>query len=205
MPRRERDALIALPPPVRAIADPLAVSWSKLRVRSPWLIVIPFFWFARPNPGLLAVGGALALGGLWIRGWAAGTIHKNRELTTSGPYAWTRNPLYLGSFLIGLGGVAISGGHWIWPLVFVVFFAAIYRRTIGIETRNLSALFPEEYARYADAVPVFLPRLTPWREGAGASAREGFGWPQYRYNREWEAALGVLATFLVLAAKVTLL
>jgi protein-S-isoprenylcysteine O-methyltransferase Ste14 len=143
----------------------------------------------------------LALVGLWIRGWAAGTIHKNEVLTTTGPYARTRNPLYLGSFLIGCG-VTIAGGHWIWPLVFGVFFLVVYRTTIEKETRFLSERFPEAYARYAAAVPIFLPRLSPYRDPApdGADAVR-FGWPQYRHNREWEAAVGVVAAFALLAVK----
>ncbi len=176
-------------------------SWSKLRVRSVWLIAIPFFWFATPTRGLLAAGAALSLAGLWLRGWAAGTIHKNDFLTTTGPYARTRNPLYLGSFLIGCG-VTLAGGHWLWPLVFGVFFLVVYRRTIAKETRYLSERFPDAYARYAAAVPIFLPRITAWRAEGAATGPSGFGWPQYRHNREWEAALGVLAAFGLLALKI---
>jgi protein-S-isoprenylcysteine O-methyltransferase Ste14 len=183
----------------------VAFSWSKFRVRSAWLFAVPFFWFARPYPLVLAVGGVLALVGLAIRGWAAGTIHKNQELTTTGPYAFTRNPLYVGSSLIGCG-VAIAGGQWVWLAVFVVLFGAVYRRTIQRETSNLTKLFPERYARYAAAVPVFLPRLRPYRDaGQGAPASGGFGWPQYFHNREWEAAFGVSAAFALLIAKATLL
>ncbi len=182
----------------------MAFSWSKLRVRSVWLIAIPFFWFASPTPALLAGGVALALLGLWIRGWAAGTIHKNEVLTTTGPYARTRNPLYLGSFLIGCG-VTLAGGHWIWPVVFGVFFLVVYRRTITNETRYLAERFPEEYARYAASVPVFVPRLSPYRDPeGGAVGPVRFGWPQYRHNREWEAALGAAAAFALLAVKATL-
>ncbi len=179
----------------------MAFSWSKFRVRSVWLIAIPFFWLARPTPALLAAGAALALAGLCVRGWAAGTIHKNRELTTTGPYARTRNPLYLGSFFIGCG-VALAGGHWLWPLLFVVFFGLVYRRTIAKEARHLTGLFPEGYARYSAAVPVFWPRLRAWRDGQADGS--GFAWPQYRHNREWEASLGVLAAFALLVGKVVL-
>ncbi|MDX1646633.1 MAG: isoprenylcysteine carboxylmethyltransferase family protein [Longimicrobiales bacterium] len=176
----------------------MALTMRQLRLRTVWLIVIPFFVFARPTATTLAAGGGLALLGLWIRGWSAGTIHKDRELTTSGPYAFTRNPLYLGSFFIGLG-VAVAGGHWIWPLVFLLFYATVYTRTMAGEARHLAELFPERYPEYAARVPGFLPRLTPYRGGSDAG---GFRWEQYRRNREWEAALGALAAFLVLAVKV---
>jgi len=183
----------------------VAFSWSKLRVRSPWLLALPFFWFARPRPDLLAAGLTLALVGLWIRGWAAGTIHKNEVLTTTGPYARTRNPLYLGSFLVGIG-VTLAGGQWVWPLLFGVFFLVVYHRTIEKETRYLSDRFPEAYARYAAAVPVFLPRLSAWRDPAPAAVgAPAFGWPQYVHNREWEAALGVAAVLALLGVKAMLL
>jgi protein-S-isoprenylcysteine O-methyltransferase Ste14 len=167
----------------------------KLRLKAVWLIVLPFFWFATPRPALLLIGGAFAVLGLSIRGWSAGTIHKDQELTTTGPYAFTRNPLYLGSFFLGIG-VSIAGGHWIWPVVFLLFYAAVYSRTMAGEARHLGELFPEQYGEYAERVPGFLPRLTPHGGAMG-----GFRWVQYRRNREWEASLGALAAFALLSAK----
>lgn len=176
----------------------MALTMRQLRLRAVWLIVLPFFWFSSPTGRTLAIGAALTLLGLWIRGWSAGTIHKDEELTTSGPYAFTRNPLYLGSFFIGLG-VAMAGGHWIWPVVFLLFYATVYTRTMRGEARHLAELFPGRYSEYAAEVPGFLPRLKPYRASAGCTA--GFRWSQYRRNREWEASLGALGAFAVLAAK----
>ena len=173
----------------------MRLTLRRLRLKAVWLIVVPFFWFASPTPRLLAMGAALALVGLWIRGWSAGTIHKDQELTTSGPYAFTRNPLYLGSFFIGIG-VSMAGGHWVWPVVFVLFYASVYSRTMAEEARHLSGLFPEQYAQYAAHVPGFVPRLTAYGAGHG-----GFRWAQYRRNREWEALLGAFAAFGLLGAK----
>lgn len=170
----------------------------QLRLRAVWLIVIPFFWLASPSAVTLAVGCVLTIFGLLIRGWSAGTIHKDRELTVSGPYAFTRNPLYLGSFFIGLG-VAIAGGHWLWPAVFLVFYATVYTRTMAGEARHLRELFPERYDEYAERVPAFLPRVTPYRAAGGGTA--GFRWSQYRRNKEWEAALGAAAAYGLLFAK----
>lgn len=176
----------------------MALTMRQLRLRAVWLIVIPFFWLATPTASTLLVGGVLTVVGLWIRGWSAGTIHKDEELTTSGPYAFTRNPLYLGSFFIGLG-VSLAGGHWVWPAVFLLFYATVYTRTMAGETRHLAELFPDRYEEYAARVPAFLPRLTPYKATAGQTS--GFRWTRYRRNREWEAALGAAAAFGVLALK----
>ena len=174
----------------------------QLRLKTVWLIVIPFFWFAAPTPNLLAAGSLLAACGLWIRGWSAGTIHKDQEVATTGPYAFTRNPLYLGSFFIG-AGVSLAGGHWVWPALFLTFYALVYSRAMTGEVRHLTELFPEAYGEYAANVPFFVPRRTPWRgSSAGGEAPEGFCWAQYRRNKEWEASVGVLAIFVALGAKV---
>jgi len=140
--------------------------------------------------------------GLWLRAWSAGTIHKDEDLTTTGPYAYTRNPLYLGSFLIGLG-VSTAGGHWIWPLAFLLFYAVVYSRAMAGEASHLAELFPARYAEYALAVPGFLPRVTPYRAtNVSGGSPSGFRWAQYSRNREWEASLGAAAAFGLLLAKV---
>lgn len=172
---------------------------NRLRLKAVWLLVVPFLVLSRPTAELLAVGAAVAALGLVIRGWAAGTIHKERELTTSGPYAFTRNPLYLGSFFVGLG-VTLAGGHWAWPALFVVFYVGVYSRTMAYEAGRLTELFGERYLAYARSVPAFLPRPTPYRPEAGAQTA-GFRWEQYKRNREWEALLGGIGAFAFLAAK----
>lgn len=179
----------------------MRLTMRRLRLKTVWLIVLPFMWFAVPTPRLIGIGVCLAVIGLWIRGWSAGTIHKDQEVTTTGPYAFTRNPLYLGSAFIGFG-VSLAGGHWVWPLLFLTFYAVVYSRTMRGEVSHLTELFPDTYGEYAANVPFFFPRLTPWRGGADTdSARGGFRWAQYRRNKEWEASLGVLVAFLFLGAK----
>ena len=171
----------------------------RLRLRAVWLIVLPFFWFSSPSPGLLAVGAAIAAVGLWIRGWSAGTIHKDEHLTTTGPYAHVRNPLYVGSFFLGVG-ISLAGGHWVWPSVFLLFYLGVYSKTMTGEVRLLTELFPEDYPDYAAKVPALVPRLTPYR-APGADGSGGFRWSQYRRNREWEASLGAAGAIALLAAK----
>ena len=161
---------------------------NSLRLKAVWLLVLPFLVLARPTWTLVSMGALIAAMGLLMRGWAAGTIHKESQLTTSGPYAFTRNPLYLGSFLIGVG-VTVAGGHWIWPALFVVFFAGVYSRTMAVEAGRLTELYGERYRAYARAVPAFLPRLTPYRPEEGRQTA-GFRLAQYVRNREWEALLG---------------
>lgn len=170
----------------------------RLRLRAVWVLVLPFLWFARPTPGLLAAGAVVALLGLSIRGWAAGTIHKERELTTTGPYAHVRHPLYLGSLFIGLG-VTLAGGRWVFAVLFLVFYLGVYSRTMAGETELLSGLFGERFEHWRARVPAFVPRPTPYRAPDGGGA--GFRWAQYRRNREWEAALGVAAAFAFLAGR----
>lgn len=164
-----------------------------------WLLVLPLLWFAQPTRGLLMLGALLAAGGLLIRGWAAGTIHKDEDLTTSGPYAYTRNPLYIGSFFIGLG-VALAGGHWIWPVLFLALFLGVYGRTMSGERGLLIELFGDCFEHYAENVPALLPRLTPYRS-KHPDVAGGFRLRQYKRNNEWEALLGVGAAFAFLATK----
>lgn len=176
----------------------MRLSLRRLRLRSVWLLVVPFLVWARPTPVLLVLGGALALVGAALRGWAAGTIHKDRELSTTGPYAHTRNPLYLGSFLIGLG-VTTAGGRWVFVALFLGFFTWVYARTIRSEAALLAELFGDRYAEYARSVPLFLPRLVPYRAGGGSGG--GFTLDRWRRNREYEALLGVIAGLAFLAAR----
>jgi protein-S-isoprenylcysteine O-methyltransferase Ste14 len=171
-----------------------------LRLRAVWLLVVPFLWLARPTPGLLLVGAALAAAGLGLRAWAAGVIHKDAELTTTGPYAHTRNPLYLGSLLLGIGTV-IAGGRWIFVLAFLTFFATVYGRTMDREEAFLTERFGDRYRDWAARVPLLLPRLSPYRSG---EPEEGgrFSPARYLRNREWEALVGAVAGFAFLTAKI---
>jgi protein-S-isoprenylcysteine O-methyltransferase Ste14 len=174
----------------------------KVRLKAIWILVVPFLWLARPTPATLAVGAALAGLGAALRAWAAGTIRKERELSTGGPYAHTRNPLYLGSFLIGLG-VTIAGARWAFVALFLAFFAVVYGAVIKKEARLLGELFGARYADYAKGVPLFVPRLAPYRApaDAGGVATGGFTLERWRRNREYEALLGVIAGFALLTAR----
>lgn len=175
------------------------VSMRKLRLKSVWLLLIPFLWLASPTPATLSVGLGLALVGLFVRGLSAGHIHKDRQLAVTGPYAHTRNPLYLGTLLLGVG-VTVAGGEPIFIALFLVFFALVYTRTMRGEARLLEREFGDAYREYARRVPALLPRLTPYRPSAPAGGGR-FSLSRYRRNREYEALLGALAGFTLLVLR----
>jgi protein-S-isoprenylcysteine O-methyltransferase Ste14 len=171
-----------------------AVRW---RVPLGFALGAAYLVFSRPTVALCIAGGALAVVGLAIRAYAAGYLVKNQSLAMSGPYAHTRNPLYLGSTLLG-GGFALAGGSWILGLAFVGLIVTIYWPVIRREEDFLRKEFGEAYNRYAQSVPLFFPKL----RGSPSSGR--FQWKQYRKNHEYEALLGYIAGMIFLALKIWL-
>lgn len=150
-------------------------------------------WRRQPLPAAVAWSLALVLPGLWLRGYAAGYVKKNRELTQTGPYAHTRNPLYLGSTLIA-GGFAVALLSWPMTLVLAVGFSLIYIPVIASEERFLRATFPD-FDSYCARVPRLLPRLTPAR----SEDRSGsFSLALYLRHREYNAAIGAALLYLSL-------
>jgi protein-S-isoprenylcysteine O-methyltransferase Ste14 len=171
---------------------------QRWRVPLGFLCGALFVIFARPRPLTLAVGGAVALLGLAVRAWAAGHIRKNAQLAVSGPYAYTRNPLYLGSFLLGLG-FTVASGQVLLGLLFAALFLGIYLPVMRVESATLAELFGEDYRRYSSAVPLFLPRLLPYRDAFVPDAK--FDASLYLRYREYRAALGLLIAWSLLALK----
>src|SRR5499427_9160643 len=114
-----------------------------------------FRFFVQPTTGTLLIGAAVALPGLLLRAWASGHLRKNEALATTGPYAYTRNPLYLGSFLIGLG-FTIAAGQILLVLIFFVMIAGIYLPVMRVESATLADLFGKKYLRYAREVPLLF-------------------------------------------------
>lgn len=165
---------------------------KKLRLPLGFALGILYLMFARPSPLALITGGAIAFIGVLVRGWASGHISKNERLAVSGPYAHTRNPLYFGSFLIA-AGFAIAA-HWALLLVVIAFWAFVYAPTMERERANISGRFPEAYARYAENVPAFVPRVTPWRQEAARG--NAFSLGLYMKHGEWKA----LVTYLLVMA-----
>ena len=195
---------------------------TKLRLRSAWLIVPLYLWAAEPTAQLIALGLVVAVLGGLVRAWAAGTIRKNRVLTTSGPYAYTRNPLYFGSFLIAIG-LVIASGRW-WFVLLLVAYVVVYHRVMLKEERRLERLFGDAFKRYEDAVPRFVPRLRPALVHAPVASdaaslddednpapapmtgprSAGTFFRRYLAHREYQALLGIAIMFVALIVKLAL-
>lgn len=131
--------------------------------------------------------------GLALRGWAAGHLAKDRRLATSGPYAFTRNPLYLGTLIAALGLAAASRSAWL-ALLFAGLFALVYLPAIELEEQHLAAILPG-YADFAQRVPLLIPN---WPNHRGA---EHFSMALYRKNREYQALIGWIIGVAWLAVK----
>jgi hypothetical protein len=169
-------------------------AWAaRRRVPLGFALSLAYLLLARPSPGLLAAGAALALTGLAIRGWAAGCLEKSSRLATGGPYTRTRNPLYFGSSLMA-AGFALAGRSLVMAAAVAALLLLVYAPVIRREAEFLESRFGDEYRRYAARVPLFLPAIVrPEVHG------EGFKWSRYVKNREYEAAIGCAAglAFLV--------
>ena len=187
---------------------------QRIRVPAGFLLAPLLFISARPTLASLAAGAFVAIIGLAIRAWASGHLKKNQELTTSGPYAHTRNPLYLGTFLLGTG-VAVGGGAPWFVAVFATFYLLIYVPVMFAEAETMRGLFAEEYELYSKQVPLFVPRFTPYR--AASMTSEGtisyrsqagnerqFDVSLYLRHREYRAAVGFVVAYALLAAKLAI-
>jgi protein-S-isoprenylcysteine O-methyltransferase Ste14 len=180
--------------------------WQKFarRVRVPlgFVVAAVFLVFARPSWHTLAWSLLLVLPGLWLRGYAAGYVKKNAELTRTGPYAYTRNPLYLGSMGIAAGFAVAAGQLWL-GLLLVVMFLAIYVPTILSEEAFLRGAFPA-FDEYARKVPRLLPRVAAARFGDTDGAVGRFSAERYQHHREYNASMGAVAIYAALTLRMIL-
>lgn len=173
---------------------------QRMRVPLGFLLGVVFVFFSRPEIKSLIVGGAIALVGVGVRAWASGHIRKNQKLAISGPYAFTRNPLYLGSFLLGVG-FSIAGGVWWLALLFAILFLAVYLPVMRLEAGELTNIFGAEYKAYAEKVPLFFP--LPRRQLKTAETK--FDFDLYMRYREYRAAIGLVLAWIILLAKAVFL
>jgi hypothetical protein len=167
----------------------------RWRVRLGYPLALAVLFFARPTPRSILYGALAGIIGISLRAWAAGFLHKQEVLTVTGPYAYTRNPLYLGSAFL-TAGAAIAAHSWLSAAILIAYFSVVYSVVMRKEENELRPRHREAFDRYAAAVPQFFPRLTPAKlPTAGAAA---FSAAQYKKNHEWQAALGFLLLLLVL-------
>jgi protein-S-isoprenylcysteine O-methyltransferase Ste14 len=171
----------------------------RWRVRLGYPLAVAVLWFSRHTATQRSVllGGLVGLLGLWLRAYAAGYLHKQETLTVSGPYAHTRNPLYLGSAILAIGA-GIATLSWISASLLLVYFAIFYSAVMRREEKELHAKHGAAFEEYARVVPLFLPRLTATKlsgESAGS-----FSFAQYKKNHEWQATVGFLVLLAVLLA-----
>jgi protein-S-isoprenylcysteine O-methyltransferase Ste14 len=180
--------------PRYSFPKPYADFAQRLRVPIGFLLVAAFAYWSTPSAKSLACGVPISAAGLLLRAWAAGHLAKNQNLATGGPYALTRNPLYLGTMLVA-AGLAVAAREPLLALLFAAAFGLVYLPAIELEEQHLRKLFPE-YAGYAQRVPRLGVRFT-----AGTAA-ESFRLALYRKNREYQAAAGYIAGLGLLAWKV---
>lgn len=173
-------------------------SWSRIasRIRVPlgFAAAAIYLWLARPSWGSLIAGAAVSALGICIRALASGHVRKNEELTTTGPYAYTRNPLYLGSIVIAAGFAVAARSLWM-VLLLGFMFEAIYVPVIRAEEAFLKSKFTE-YGDYAGRVPRLIPRLS-----TVSNPGSGFSLELYLKHREYNALVGALLVVAALAAK----
>ena len=179
----------------------MSMGWKRIarRIRVPlgFAFAAFYFWLARPSWLFLGLSLILVVPGLLLRGYASGYVKKNAELTTTGPYAHTRNPLYLGSMLIAAGFAWAAMSVWI-AVVLIVLFLAIYIPVIRGEEEYLRSAFPG-FDAWASRVPRLLPRITPARQPGEAAGV--FSAALYRKHRETNALLGAAAMYAALILK----
>lgn len=168
---------------------------QRIRVPLGFVFAAVFLVFARPTWLSILIGTLIALVGVGIRAWASGHIRKAKTLAVSGPYAHTRNPLYVGSMILGLGFTISSGVWWI-AAAFVILFLGIYLPVMRVEIDDMRRIFGPDFDEYEKNVPLFVPRITPWKNGS-----EKFDLKLYLQYREYRALIGVAVVVTILAVK----
>ncbi len=159
---------------------------TRWRVTLGFVFAVLVVWLAEPTRDSLLLGAAIAVLGEGLRLWAAGHLEKSREVTRSGPYRYTRHPLYLGSATIGLG-IAVASHNWIVAVMVVSYMALTLTAAIGSEEAHLREKFGDEYDAYAERRAAPMDRPFSWARAIG--------------NREHHTMLGLASGLTMLALK----
>lgn len=168
------------------------------RILFSLLTGIFFIYFSRPAFNTILTGIPVIIAGEALRVWASGYIKKDAELATEGPYALTRNPLYLGNFLIGAGFSIMANNLWL-AIIFLIIFYLVYSVTIKREEKYLLSKFGRTYREYKNNVPAFFPvKLSPiLRSGRNNS----FSWKLVHKHREYNTWLGITGCLIIFILK----
>jgi len=168
--------------------------WARWRVRLGYPVALVYWALAAPSTRSIAIGGIVAAFGSLIRGLASGHLRKDEQLATTGPYACTRNPLYLGSAFLAAGFV-VAGLSWIGGAIVSIYFTVFYYAVMRSEESDVRERFGAAYDEYARQVPFFFPsyRRSAVPTTSTKPMSRHFSWPQYMRNREYQALIGTLA------------
>jgi len=172
---------------------------NRFRVRSGLILAIVVILLARPSWTSILLGVLISFFGLAVRAWASGHLSKEKTLAVSGPYRYSRNPLYFGNFLLGIG-IVVGARSW-WVLgIFILYYGIFYPLIICRERDRMRALFPLQYEDYKKRVPLFFPSIRRHLPAKGKWRRS-----LYMQNKEYRALQGTVLIWLVLAAKLFIL
>lgn len=167
------------------------------RITLSFVLGALFLYLATPRVKTVLIGTPFILLGEFIRTWASGYIKKNKELAHEGPYAHTRNPLYLGNFFIGIGFTLMANNILLW-ILFLITFYLIYSLTIQREEKRLLENFGEAFLVYKKRVPAFFPlHINPANPGVH------FDWRMVVSHKEHQTWLGIIGCLIIFILKLS--
>lgn len=168
------------------------------------IVGLVYVAFSRPYWTGLAAGGALIVLGQALRFWGAGYLEKNQRLARGGPYRYVRHPLYVGSFLMGLGlAVMVEHAVW-WSLLYVLLFVGFFVPAIHVEELRLQSIFGAEYQDFMVEVPALVPRIARTSSPPAEPPTSSFSWRRVIGNREARSVVAMAALIILQAAKIFL-
>src|SRR4030067_2152858 len=171
---------------------------NRLRVRVGLFIAIAVVLLARPTWMTILLCILISLFGLAIRAWASGHLRKEKTLAVSGPYRYSRSPLYVGNFLLGIG-VVVGALAWVVLGLFVIYYGVFYPLIIRRERDRMRELFPQQYEEYGKKVPLFFPSIRKHLPAKGK-----FSCSLYKQNKEYRGPQGTGLILVGFGAKLNL-
>ena len=179
-----------------AVKDTIQYKLTKITTKTVMagIVGVYLFLYAKPGPLWFIFGAVITIIGEWLRLWAAGHLRKNKQLTTTGPYSYVKNPLYIGTLLITVGYSSMAMNIWIMVAGFIWFFIYYAPYKKKQENEKLIGSFGAAWTEFDKAVPDYLPRLSPY-PGRGTNR---WSWEVVKENSEHETAAAVFVGFAVM-------